>query len=139
MQTFLVFFYRSVLYLCDFISLLSNVIPRQFCRDSICQSKIYVGNISKILILLDQFCLVVGGGSAGSVLARRLTDDMGIRVLVLEAGMDDHKIDLINIPLAAHQLTSSHIDWGTMTVPQRHSCRSFTNQVLYHFFIIIQN
>jgi choline dehydrogenase len=61
--------------------------------------------------------VIVGGGTAGSVLARRLTEDAAVRVLVLEAGGDF-------VPAAVDQapvwftLLGSPIDWGYETVPQ---------------------
>ncbi|MFL5755569.1 MAG: NAD(P)-binding protein, partial [Chloroflexota bacterium] len=46
-------------------------------------------------------CIIVGGGSAGSALANRLSADPGTRVLVLEAGRSDWRIDpFIHMPAA---------------------------------------
>src|SRR5690606_21558742 len=45
--------------------------------------------------------VVVGGGTAGCILANRLSADPGTRVLVLEAGRPDHAWDLaVQLPLA---------------------------------------
>lgn len=62
--------------------------------------------------------LVVGGGSAGCVLAARLTEDPGVRVALLEAGPQDTS-PFIHCPagLAALARTGG-VNWGYSTEPQ---------------------
>lgn len=66
--------------------------------------------------------VIVGGGSAGSVLANRLSTDPGTSVLVLEAGRADWAIDpLINMPAALpFPIGSKLYDWKYVTEPEPH-------------------
>jgi choline dehydrogenase len=61
--------------------------------------------------------IIVGAGSAGCVLAARLTENPSVRVLLLEAGPPDDA-DEIHIPAALNLLFQSTYDWGYRTVPQ---------------------
>lgn len=63
--------------------------------------------------------VVVGGGSAGAVVAARLSEDPRVRVVVLEAGPRDRS-PLIRVPAAFSRLFDSPLDWGYRTEPQRH-------------------
>ncbi|ALG14218.1 GMC family oxidoreductase [Kibdelosporangium phytohabitans] len=63
--------------------------------------------------------VVVGAGSAGCVLANRLTEDPGVRVLLLEAGGED-TADEIHIPAAFANLFKTKWDWNYETVEQKH-------------------
>ena len=63
--------------------------------------------------------IVVGAGSAGCVLAHRLSEDPSCKVLLIEAGGDDTS-PLSRIPGAYPQLQDTYYDWGYRTVPQRH-------------------
>jgi len=62
--------------------------------------------------------VIVGAGSAGCVLASRLTENPDVRVLVLEAGPPD-TADEIRIPAAVSQLFQGPYDWNYQTVPQQ--------------------
>ena len=64
--------------------------------------------------------IIVGGGSAGSVLANRLTEDSHTRVLVLEAGRMDWRIDaFIHMPAAlTFPIGSRFYDWQYESEPE---------------------
>jgi len=66
--------------------------------------------------------IIVGGGSAGSVLANRLTEDPHTRVLVLEAGRADWRIDpFIHMPAAlTFPIGSPLYDWRYASEPEPH-------------------
>lgn len=61
--------------------------------------------------------VIVGAGSAGCVLANRLSEDPATRVLLIEAGSRDRAKE-IRIPAAFSKLFKSRFDWGYETTPQ---------------------
>ncbi|GAA4416805.1 choline dehydrogenase [Nibrella viscosa] len=61
--------------------------------------------------------IIVGAGSAGCVLANRLSADPSVSVLLLEAGGPDKKRE-IHIPGAYSKLNRTAVDWGFWTEPQ---------------------
>lgn len=66
--------------------------------------------------------VIVGGGSAGSVLANRLSADPGTSVLILEAGRADWRIDpLIHMPAALMYPSGNPLyDWAYESEPEPH-------------------
>jgi choline dehydrogenase len=64
--------------------------------------------------------VIVGGGSAGSVLAARLTEDPSTTVLVLEAGRPDYLWDLyIHMPAAlSFPIGNRFYDWRYQSEPE---------------------
>ena len=63
--------------------------------------------------------IVIGGGSAGCVLASRLTETPDRSVLLIEAGPPDRKRE-IHIPAAFSKLFKTDLDWNFTTEPQPH-------------------
>jgi choline dehydrogenase len=62
--------------------------------------------------------VIVGGGTAGSVLASRLSEDISVTVLLIEAGNNYEKEFLTRIPLAWPKTLKTSIDWDYKTVTQ---------------------
>jgi choline dehydrogenase len=61
--------------------------------------------------------VIVGAGSAGCVLAARLSANASTRVLLLEAGPTDAKME-VKIPAAFSKLFRTERDWAYSTTPQ---------------------
>ena len=62
--------------------------------------------------------IIVGSGTAGSVVAGRLSEDPDLRILVLEAGPADRSI-FIRMPAAfSEPLKSNRLNWGYYTEPE---------------------
>jgi choline dehydrogenase len=65
--------------------------------------------------------VVVGAGSAGCVLANRLSADPKRTVALIEAGGPHHKTFNVRAPAAWSELWRSKLDWNLSTEPQTHS------------------
>jgi choline dehydrogenase len=61
--------------------------------------------------------IIIGAGSAGCVVANRLTEDSQKTVLLLEAGTPDTKPE-IQIPLECTHLPGTEVDWGYFSEPE---------------------
>ena len=74
--------------------------------------------------------IIIGGGSAGSVLANRLSKNPSNEVLVLEAGCPDYKWDFrLHMPAAlTYPLTSKRYNWWYESDPEPY----MNNRQIYH-------
>jgi choline dehydrogenase-like flavoprotein len=64
--------------------------------------------------------IIVGGGSAGCVMAARLSEMSDVRVLLLEAGPKDTN-PYIHMPVGFAKMTSGNLIWGYQTAPLKHA------------------
>lgn len=64
--------------------------------------------------------IVIGTGSAGSIVARRLVDSDVGRVLAIEAGPSDRGVTGIHEPIDWRSLWGGQYDWQHATTPQEH-------------------
>ena len=71
--------------------------------------------------------IIVGAGSAGCVLANRLSELQNSTVLLIEAGGPDDKPE-IHVPLAFLDLQKTEVDWTFKTTPQANCCHFFESQ-----------
>ncbi|XP_020290736.1 glucose dehydrogenase [FAD, quinone]-like [Pseudomyrmex gracilis] len=70
--------------------------------------------------------VVIGGGSAGSVVVNRLTENSDWSVLLLEAG--GHESEISDVPILSLFLHKSKLDWMYQAQPQDNACLAMTNR-----------
>ncbi|XP_045479896.1 glucose dehydrogenase [FAD, quinone]-like [Harmonia axyridis] len=79
-----------------------------------------LGTASKLTNYGSFDFIIVGGGSAGSVVANRLTENLNWNVLLLEAG--DVNDDYSDMPFVFDASALSDRNWGYLTTPQKNGC-----------------
>ncbi|GJJ13692.1 hypothetical protein Clacol_007948 [Clathrus columnatus] len=64
--------------------------------------------------------VIVGGGTAGCVLASKLSENPAFTVILIEAGRSHEEYLFSKIPLGFSKLFLSAADWAFSTTPQKH-------------------
>ncbi|CAL7944272.1 unnamed protein product [Xylocopa violacea] len=70
--------------------------------------------------------VVIGGGSGGTVVVNRLTENPEWSVLLLEAG--GHETEVTDVPILSIYLHKSKVDWKYRTQPQDSACQAMIDR-----------
>ncbi|XP_046744791.1 glucose dehydrogenase [FAD, quinone]-like [Diprion similis] len=73
--------------------------------------------------------IIIGAGTAGAVLANRLTENTNWTVLLLEAGGDERLI--YAVPALSYNFVNTDMDWQFKTEPSSNYCRGMINNQCY--------
>ncbi len=77
------------------------------------------------------FTVSVGAGSAGSVLASRLSENSHVTVLLIEAGGDDRNQPVLDTPLLLAEAQGTKFDWQYKVEKQKHSTFGLVEKVSF--------
>lgn len=80
-----------------------------------------------IVLKTQNNSFLVGSGTAGSLIAHRLSKETNYTFVVLEAGGRGHPLH--SIPAISPLLHQSTFDWQYETVPQENACFAMENRV----------
>ncbi|KFB44288.1 AGAP001546-PA-like protein [Anopheles sinensis] len=78
--------------------------------------------------------IIVGAGTAGCVLANRLSADPNVTVLLVEAGDNFGAASII--PLISTAMQGTKYDWAFRTTPQKYSSHGLGNNVIKPFLVL---
>ncbi|KAK4887891.1 hypothetical protein RN001_004162 [Aquatica leii] len=109
-----------------YVNLIEYEIARTQTFNLQLDSSAYKPRSEDVTVFGDYDYIVVGAGSAGSVIANRLTEDDDIKVLLLEAGGDES--DFTDIPSMNIYSMSLEYNWNYNTTPQRTACLGMFNR-----------
>ncbi|XP_055912543.1 glucose dehydrogenase [FAD, quinone] [Eupeodes corollae] len=81
--------------------------------------------IDQSRLYMEYDFIIIGGGSAGAVLANRLSEISSWNILLLEAGPDENEIS--DVPSLSAYLQLSRLDWQYKTEPTKKACLGMVN------------